>query len=229
MIERLINLLFPRRAVCMGCGSMLGCERDDICDECRERLAGSWVGVERPDKAMRLDGAAYAYRYHGVAGNLVRRLKYGSVGVLAEEMGIDLARAALQLRIDNLDMIVPVPMHPRRQRQRGYNQSILLAEAAAKRLGVDSVDALMRTRDAVQQVKLDDEQRRRNLEGVFAVRPEFADRVRGGCILLVDDVRTTGTTAKECAAALREAGAGKVYFAAYAAAKSGENRRKKNG
>lgn len=228
MIRFLLDLIYPRRAVCMGCGSMLGCERDDICDECREKLAGDWIGVRPLDGNSGLDGASFAYGYQGVGGNLVRRLKYGSVRVLTEEMGADIAKAAELLRIGHVDFVTAVPMHPKRLRVRGHNHGELLAKTAAERLNLPFHMALMRKRNDVQQVRLNDEQRRKNLDGAFAVRPEFENMLHDAVIVLIDDVYTTGATSKACAEALRAAGARKVYFAGYTLAK-GKNRRKKNG
>lgn len=224
MMKFLLDLLFPRRAVCMGCGSMFGCERDDVCDECREKLGRSWVGVRHADRKSGLDGTAFAYGYHGVAGNLVRRMKYSSVQVLAEQMGADTARAAALLRIGHVDFVTAVPMHPRRLRSRGCNHGRILAEAAAAKLNLPCKMVLMRTRDAAQQARLSDHERKRNLDGAFAVRPEFENEMKNAVVLLIDDVYTTGSTARECASALRRAGAAKVYFAGYAV--SGGKRRK---
>lgn len=226
----LLELLFPRRAMCMGCDSMLGCDRDDLCEECRERLSRSWVGVRATDPTLRLDGAAFAYRYAGPAGGLVRRLKYDGVQVLAERMCRELARAAALLRVGDDVLVTCVPMHPRRLRSRGFNHAELLARGAAGEMQLEFGDVLMRTRNAPQQARLTDAERRTNLRGGFAVRPEWSERVAGRRILLIDDVFTTGSTAHACACALRDAGAAKVYFAAYAyggGSKHGQNYQRK--
>ena len=219
-----MNLLFPRRAVCMGCGSMLGCDRDDLCESCREELARRWVGVKAPPKGSGLDGAAYAHIYHGPAGGMVRNLKYRGAWLLAEEMGVEIARAAGFLHLKRIDFVTAVPMHPRRMRRRGKNHAELLARAAAKHMQLEYAPLLMRTRNDRQQARLDKQRRVKNLEGGFAAVPAWADRIPGAAVLLVDDVLTTGTTAARCAQALREAGAKKVYFAAYA-----HGERKKHG
>ena len=225
LIERIVELLFPRRAVCMGCGSMQGCDRDDLCEACRAELGRSWIGVRPVKKSMALDGAAFAYNYHGPAGGMVRRLKYSCVWVLAEEMGKDVARAAELLRLKEIAAVTAVPMHPKRLRLRGRNHSELIAREAAARMGFSYLELLKRTRNAPQQARLGNAQRRRNLEGAFAVRRDCLEAVRGARILLIDDVWTTGSTAMNCAKALRAAGAEKVYFASYA---YGEKKHGKN-
>ncbi|MBQ8505983.1 MAG: ComF family protein [Clostridia bacterium] len=224
LLERLAGLLYPRRAMCMGCGSMTGCDRDDLCEDCREELAKNWIGVRGVSSRTKLDGAAFAHHYHGPAGGMVRRLKYNSVWVLAGEMGRETAKAAELLRFENIAAVTAVPMHPKRRRRRGGNHSEMIAREAAARLGFPYMELLYRTRNAPQQARLSNAERRKNLDGAFAVLPEMADTVRGGRILLIDDVWTTGSTATNCAKALRAAGAGRVYFAAYA---FGE--RKRNG
>lgn len=225
MMRFLLELLYPRKAVCMGCGSMLGCERNDICDECRQKLSQSWVGVRRPGGKSGLDGTAFAHKYHGVAGNIVRSMKYVSVHVLAEEMGAEVAKAAELLRISRIDFVTAVPMHPRRLKKRGCNHGEVLAKAVAERLNLPYKAALLRTRDGVQQARLNDDQRKKNLDGAFAARPEFTEAIKDAVVLLVDDVYTTGATARECALALRSAGAAKVYFAGYAVSADGKRRK----
>ena len=222
--EAVLGLFYPRRATCLGCGDMLGCDRDDICDECRMKLAQGWIGLKTAPRQSKIDGAAYAYRYHGPAGRLVRNLKYRGAWLLAEEMGADIARAAMLLRIENICYVTAVPMHPRRLRMRGKNHAEALARVVAERLGLEYVDILMRTRNARQQARLSPKERKENLRGAFAVRQEYAQLVNGAEVLVIDDVFTTGATAIHCAGALKEAGADKVYFAAYA---NGE--RKKHG
>ena len=215
VLERLKDLLFPRRAECMGCGSRIGMDSDDMCDACRERLVKSWVGMKMPDSKLKISNAAYAYRYASPAGGMVRKLKYSGVGILADEMAKDLAKAAGMLRLKDA-LVTFVPMHPRRERKRGFNHSELLARKAAERLGFECEKLLLRTRNDPQQARLNREERINNLKGAFKVPETEIEKVKGRNILLMDDVFTTGATAKSCAEALMNAGAAKVYFAAYA-------------
>ena len=199
----------------MGCGSRVGNDRDDMCEDCRERLAKSRVGIRMPDKELKISNAAYAYRYASPAGGMVRKLKYSGVLLLADEMARDIAHAAELLHLRDA-RITFVPMHPLRERKRGFNHSEILARNAAERLGMECSCLLKRTRNAPQQARLSREERIRNLEGAFCVPDGMEDKVKGRNILLIDDVFTTGATAKSCAEALLAAGAAKVYFAAYA-------------
>ena len=187
--EALLNLLYPRRAVCMGCGSMLGCDRDDLCEECWARLAKNWIGASAPSGGRTsIDGAACAYAYPGPAGALARNLKYRGVWVLARDMGADVARAAALLRLPPVKFVAAVPMHPKRLRRRGKNHAELLARRAAECLELDYADILLRTRDAPQQARLGAGARRKSPQGGFAVRQECRSAVAGADVLLIDDV-----------------------------------------
>jgi len=211
-LERVINLVYPKSAVCMGCGSAAGFERDWLCEDCRKALARRWIGAH-PEPL--LDGMAAAYHYQGPPGGVVRSFKFRGVTDLAEPMARDMLRAYEQIQPTGAELVTAVPMHPRRLRERGFNHSELLARRVADGLGLPYEDAITRTRHTVQQAMLEDEERLKNLEDVFRAD----SRVYGRRVLLVDDVYTTGATARQCAAALREAGARSVSFLAYALGK----------
>ena len=212
LTRQALGLLYPRRAVCMGCGSWTGCREDWICPDCREQLAQSWVGAEPPVKGF--DGAAFAYVYHGPSAGIVQRLKYTGVKELAGFMGQDMARAYRFLEPTGADAVTWVPMHRKRLRQRGFNHAELLARDVAARLGLPCEELLERVRPTKQQARRSDDERRRNLKGAFAVKGNVAGRR----VILVDDVCTTGSTARECARALKTAGAEAVYLLCYARA-----------
>ena len=210
----LVRLLYPTRAVCMGCGSRAGFDRDWLCEDCRQGLANRWVGVAPPPGGGWIEGAAYAYVYGGPAAGLVHNLKFRSVSHLAEPMGRQMVRALEGLQPLRVDCAAPVPMHPRRLRRRGIDHALLLARAVAEGLELPVEQPLVRTRDTRQQSRLDGIERLRNLDGAFAVTGD----VTGRRVLLVDDVCTTGTTANACAEALRRAGASAVLLACFSQA-----------
>jgi ComF family protein len=113
------------------------------------------------------------------------------------------------------DVLVPVPLHTRRLRERGYNQSALLADEVGKRNGLPVVtDSLVRLRHTKAQVKTTSaEERQSNLAGAFGCRDA---NLAGKRVLLVDDVCTTGATLNSCAIALRDAGASSIWGLALA-------------
>ncbi len=219
-LDALLGLIYPRRAVCMGCGSAAGFPRDWLCEDCRQLLAKRWEGPGQPPPGGLFLGAAYAYAYGGPAGGLVRNLKYRGVTRLAKGMGRAMASAFEGIQPTGADGVVPVPMHRKRLRQRGFNHAELLAREAASRLGLPMLDALVRVRNTRQQVRLPAEKRRRNMDGAF----EAALDVRGRRLILVDDVCTTGATANACAKALLDAGATAVYLLCFAAAGEGQHK-----
>jgi ComF family protein len=134
--------------------------------------------------------------------------KYHSKVALADALG-ELMGTAFQNSPD-FDVLLPVPLHSSRLREREFNQSLLLADRLHRRLGVPlSYGNLVRLRDTQPQTELSRAARLKNLRRAFAVlHPEEVDGKR---LLLVDDVFTTGTTVNECAKALRKAGAADVF------------------
>jgi ComF family protein len=116
------------------------------------------------------------------------------------------------------DLIVPVPLHPNRERERGYNQSALLAKELSRLTGIPlATDLLRRTIDTAPQVSMDDyEQRRRNIEGAFECIGDLSGMKVLLKVLLVDDVITTGSTMSACAAPLKSKGAARVWGLALA-------------
>ena len=155
--------------------------------------------------------AAYCFgAYEGPLRELIHLFKYGKVRSLARPLG-NLLAAALPLD-ESFDAIAPVPLHWRRQWQRGFNQSELLARNIAGRTGIPVVLALRRLRSTSAQAGLNNAGRRQNVAGAFACRrgARWARRIQAKRILLVDDVMTTGSTAAACALALNRAGAARV-------------------
>ena len=150
----------------------------------------------------------------GPGRELVHGLKYGGWRVAACPMAAVLAREA-GARLRSVELLVPVPLGPRRLRDRGYNQAAVLAAALSARTGIPVREGLLgRTRDTRTQTVLGPAERWANVAGAFGVR----GRVPGTRVALVDDVLTTGATLASCAAALSAAGAGTVGAVTFARA-----------
>lgn len=207
-----LRLLYPLRAVCMGCGAMTGCSEDWVCPECRKWLSSLWLGADRPPAGV--SAAAFPCYYAGPAASLAERLKYDGIQRLAGFMADDMARAYGFIEPTGAEVVTFVPMHPKRRRRRGFNHAELLALACAERLRLPCEDLVERLRDTPQQARLDAEARRENLRGAFAPKAPAGGRR----VLLVDDICTTGATALGCAEALTEGGAAAVYLLCYARA-----------
>jgi ComF family protein len=185
--------------LCSLCGRPFsdGAERDRICEDClRKRPA--------------YDIARAPYLYDGALMTAIQELKYAQRSHLADSLGSLLASFA-QTWIGELkgSLIMPVPLHPRRLRSRGFNQSLLLSRCVAARTGAQlDFLSLRRTRYTKPQTELSSEERKKNVRKAFeVVKPEA---VKGRTIVLVDDVATTGSTLNECAKALKRAGAESV-------------------
>jgi ComF family protein len=139
----------------------------------------------------------------------VHQLKYRNLRALAEPLADLLADHVMETSVTG-SVLVPVPLHRRRLRERGYNQSALLARRLGKRTGIPvSGDCLVRSRQTPPQARtVSVRERRENVAGVFACRDE---RLRDEQVLLIDDVATSGATMEACAAALKAAGASSVW------------------
>jgi ComF family protein len=192
-----------RRPVCERCGKPLRGPADlaFTCIPCRERK-------RYPVECVRAFGI-----YDGRLREAIHGLKYDGKLALAQPLGEMLAGPISDdPRLRAADVLVPVPLHPRRERQRGFNQAEEVARIAAPRVGVPVRRLLLRQRDTQAQTDLDESERRTNVRDAFVARGE----VQGLRVLLIDDVVTTGSTLAECARALRGAGASTVCAAAVA-------------
>ncbi|GFO53269.1 amidophosphoribosyltransferase [Geomonas sp. Red276] len=194
-LEKTSFLVSP---LCPVCGVPFATENgvDHFCGECLGRHPGY-----RTRSSVLFDGPVR---------DLIHGLKYGNRVHLAHPLGILTATALAPFREEAMpDLVIPVPLHRKRLRQRGFNQAQLLAKVLGKRWRVPvETGNLRRIRWTEPQTTLDAEARKRNVAGAFEVKK--GERVEGKRVLLVDDVLTTGSTMKECAEALLEAGAADV-------------------
>jgi len=152
---------------------------------------------------------------------LVHAFKYSGKTKVGELLGQALAALVQQDEVlSAADLVCPVPLHPARQRERGFNQSLLLAAAVSMNTGIPLADCLVRRKNtSTQTAKTSPEARRKNLEDAFRLKPG-AD-VAGKTVLLVDDVMTTGATLDPAARELLKGGAVSVLGAVVAAARAG--------
>lgn len=211
----LLDLIFPVR--CTGCGR----EGEWLCASCAENIELNqkqycpvcWRKSERgatcTDCHSPLTGlyVAASYRSNPELAKAVKQLKYKFSESLAKHLGKLLAQDFLR---EADSVIIPIPLHRKRLRWRGFNQAELLAREVSEQLGLPLEDVLTRTKDTSQQAKLSREERLQNLEQAFALRPD-APELKGKNVILVDDVASTGTTLVEAAKALRVAGVAQVW------------------
>jgi ComF family protein len=215
-----------RLPVCPDCLNSLAPIRTPQCVLCGERLAPAQLLIGDAhcqacrDYPPEFDRAVSFGQYDAGLRGLIHLLKYAAVLPAAKPLGKLLAQGMEQLRFasgDSIPLLVPVPLHSSKRRERRFNQSELIARAALRQLPAKfelDCSVLVRQRQTRSQVALDREARIKNMSGAFrVVAPE---RVKGRTVIVVDDVMTTGTTVSECARVLKRAGAEKVFAATVA-------------
>jgi ComF family protein len=224
LVDPVLALVFP--SACPACGRLLAHPgRGPLCEPCwasipRHRAVACRCGLPlapglsacgrcRRGRQPFTSGASLG-PYEGALRVVLHELKYAgrrrAAGRLAEML---LEEPAVRSLLASSDVLVPVPLHPRRLRERGFNQSALLAAELSKRTGCATCpDALVRRVDTAPQAGLSAAARRRNVREAFAVRRRAS--VAGRKVTLVDDVLTTGATALACARRLVESRAAEV-------------------
>jgi ComF family protein len=225
-----------RVPVCNSCWNDLPEQSGPLCARCGESLGISDFGESsesycRPCRMVvpEFERAVAHGLYTGTMRSLLNLLKYDGLEPVAVKLGALLA--AQVVAIDGLPakmVVVPVPLYKGKRRERGFNQAELLARAtcdAMRRLcpaweGKLAPRVMIRRRATASQAGLTLHERRRNLRGVFSV--SAPEKLRGRDVLLIDDIYTTGATARACSAALKKAGAARVWVATVARAQRHE-------
>jgi ComF family protein len=217
-IELAVDSFFPRR--CVGCGKVGGflCPEclgklprllPPLCPNCGRPQASGIVCPDCRQRQTEIDGIRSPFRFEEVIRKAIHQLKYRNLktispclaGLLADYLGSNPLPG---------DALICVPLHPRRLRERGYNQSSLLARELGRRIDLPVIEnCLIRIKQAQPQVRAGDaEERRRNVADAFVCRDE---QVSGKQIILIDDVCTSGATLESCAAALKSKSAASVW------------------
>lgn len=210
--RRLLDLIFPPRCIvcsrlgtwlCAECISDLPYVVGPVCYQCGTPLPQGRSCARCAQHPLEIERVHSVFLFQGPVRSAVHRLKYRNGRALAEPLGELMADWWVEQRI-SVDVIVPVPLHPRRLRERGYNQAGLLARALGRRLDVPVWEtAIERVRHTRSQMRLDAAARQSNVQGAFHCSDE---RVGERRVLLVDDVCTTGATLDACAEALYRTG-----------------------
>jgi ComF family protein len=233
-LRAFVSLFYP--AACAACSAPIGftdylCEACNakapritppFCRTCSEPFDGSITEVfscaNCAHRVLHFESAVAAFRSRGVVRKIIHDFKYGHQIHLRHPVANWLADTLDDPRLQGrrFDLIIPVPLHPTRKRERGFNQAELLAELLATRAGLTTRAALQRIRYTTTQTAFDRTERMENLHNAFRLRKK-AD-VRGLRVLLIDDVLTTGSTLNECARVLKAAGALSVHAATAARA-----------
>ncbi|MBD5085276.1 MAG: ComF family protein [Clostridiales bacterium] len=210
----LLDLLYPPK--CPFCGRVLERGEEGWCASCQEDLP--WVGPGEIRTVDFCDACLSPLWYRDGVREGMHRYKFGGGRGHAQLFGLLMAQCLQDRWEDPVDLITWVPLHPKRRRERGYDQAELLARRVGELAGLSVENTLEKVRaTAVQSGISEEEARRANVEDAYRVLPGLD--LTGKRIVLVDDVVTTGATLSECAAALRQAGAASVAGLTFARAR----------
>jgi len=227
MANFFLNLLFPQKPYCVICSSRLTHASTVICQDCKDKIiplneplcrkCGKPLQIQREEKLCydcQIDHHAFIQarsygHYEGILKQLIYEFKYHGKQEIAEVLGNLMFDVLRGLLWPTFDYLIPLPLHAKRQRQRGYNQAYLLAKVLSRESGVPLFCDLIRVKPTEHQTLLDKTLRKENLKGAFKIVK--SSKIHDKTVLLVDDVYTTGATSGECSKSLLEAGAKAVY------------------
>jgi len=203
MLNKIFDFLFPRR--CVGCGK----PGNFLCSSCRQIIFSSPARVIWGQRALAL------FSYYSPMGKLIKQFKYQGVREL-EELIAGLATERLnrhrlvKIWRKNNFIFLPVPLFPARRLWRGFNQSEAISKAICRNLNLEfDAEVLIRRRWTREQAKLNSTARHQNVRNAFGIREN--KKIKGMNFVVFDDVWTTGATVKDCARALKSAGAESVW------------------
>jgi len=198
------------RDVCEGCWNNLGTIPDPFCPVCRSFLHKTEIRCSICSEDLNLLYVKSLGVFDDFYKELIHRFKYKGKLSLGKNLSRKLAKEIEKdQRFSGFDLLIPVPLHPARKRERGSNQSEIIGGIISGELNVPfSIDVLKRVKNTKDQTKLNEEQRKENVKDAFEV--SFSGSVKDKKIILVDDVITTGATLNECARILKNNGAKKI-------------------
>ena len=210
LTQGLVHLFYP--SLCEGCGKALLNTETVLCIGCKMQIPQTNYHHHLiNDTVLRFAGripiihaSTFAYFINdGLLQHLLHGLKYGNKQDIGRFLGAEFAYSLLQLTdwITTIDLIIPVPLHPKKEQARGYNQSMLLAEGMSKVLNIPATDKLLlRVKHTDSQTKKSRADRLTNMQGAFSISNTAT--LKNKHILLIDDVLTTGATLEACALVL---------------------------
>lgn len=217
LLSVLLDLLFPPRCVFCGCIVAPGTK---ICNSCAHTVvpAETVRRMNLPAVGKNIP-CAVLYPYTGSVRESILRFKFEGEKWNADYYAERLAAQILeQFKGNAFDMITSVPLSGKRKKERGYNQSELIARRISERLRVPYAECLSKTADNAEQHRLRRNERKSNVKGAYQA---LGAEIRGQRILMIDDIMTTGATLSECATVLFKAGAESVFCAVVAETPAG--------
>lgn len=222
----LLSVLFPPH--CPFCEKIMDYREDSVCGSCLQSLpfileprcsccgktveSGESHCEDCKDAHHIYEQGRAVFRYEGDVSNAVLRMKYHGRKDYGDMFAGWIVRYLGQwIRSKQIDVIVPVPIHAKRRKKRGYNQAELIAEKVALYMGLEyNKDSIIRCKNTIPQKKLSILERMKNMQKAFLVKD---DRLKGKRVLIIDDIYTTGLTVDVMSLVILRSGAKKVYFA----------------
>ncbi len=202
----------PGTIVCQDCSTQLTSRKGGYCGICARIYAlensSTHLCFDCRNRSFSWHEMSFFSVYQGLLKDIILRYKFSNDLGLGKVLGGLLIEAARNNANKDLDFIIPVPLHPKRLRQRGFNQSLELSRILGRDFGLEVLgDVLVKTKHTPPQSKLERRQRLRSLKNVFAVK---GDQLKDKKVMLVDDIMTTGSTLDGCSRALLRAGVSEV-------------------
>lgn len=201
MIKRIIDLLFP--SYCYYCGKI----GPSICKDCLEKVA--MKPIFRKVKNDYFNYVFFGSNYKGQIRTLMHNFKFHRKSYMYEYFVLlSLNNKKIYGFLKEFDYITYVPMHKKKEDKRGYNQSKLLAQELGKIIKIEVINLLEKSKECKTQSTLNEKERKNNVENVFSLITN--NNIVGKNIILVDDIFTTGATARECSKILKSNGANNI-------------------
>lgn len=206
-LHALLDLLAPR--MCIGCGDEQLFSDEPFCDVCEALLDSCSPAWQPPAPSAAL------FAYGGPVADAIRLAKFGARPDVAVSLGRMMARRVTTAYAGRVDRLVPVPLHGKRLRERGYNVAALMAGPLGRSLAIPVDHRLSRRRETPAQASLDRRHRAANMRGAFSFN-DSSGRAPLGRVLLLDDVRTSGATLLSASEVLYHHGASSVMSLCFA-------------
>lgn len=207
--EKILNLIYPQ--TCGICGKLA---TNSLCKKCeielKKQSENKILTDEEEIEDKYFNELMYIFKYEGQIRKLILDYKFNEKSyIYLTFVNFILKNKKIFENIKNYDTIIPVPISKKRYKERGYNQSLLIAKEIAKRTDLKLVNnCLIKTKNIIEQSKLNKEERKKNIQGVYEI--QNAQIIKNKNILLFDDIYTTGNTANECSKMLKKYNPNKI-------------------
>lgn len=203
----ILNLIYP--PICGICGKL---NSNFLCNKCQKQLESqAKFKIEKNQKINHyFNEHLYIFEYHGMIRKIILNYKFNDKSYLYKTIVNFLLKNQKFFEIlGSYDIIIPVPISQKRKKERGYNQSELIAKEIAQSTSIEyNKNCLLKTRNIIEQSKLNKEERQKNIQGVYKLKNQ--KMLQNKKILLIDDIYTTGSTVNECSRILQQAHPKKV-------------------